>query len=273
VTKSGNTIRAYDFTAGSNFWLCLNDTTASTRVTSKSEMLALPDGVDVLSVVRPANGTLTASTHLFVATGLFFPYNEFAGLDNHEGDWEGIAVFVNRATGAVDDGYFERHGTTDNQRFVSRAEFGTRDPATDAPSPAVGAADAGVHALRFWDNGSNKHHVVAYVGTGSHAMYDYPGNTYIISSGPRDTHAGDGDKYAPWLGQLYSGFNTGTPVVLKTNIFNPGEANYVTLPWARFRGQWGCNDDAIAASYPGPFDNSRHARPMFDRLWGSPPAP
>lgn len=270
ITQSGNTLRAYDFTAGSNFWLCLNDTSANTRVTSKAEMLSLPDGVDILSVVHPANGTLAASTHLFVVTGLFFPYNEFS-VSNHEGDWESVAVFVNRATGAVEFGFFERHSTTDNQKFVSRAESGTRNPATDAPSPAVSTEDAGVHGLRFWDDGSNKHHVVGYVSAGGHAMYDYPGNTYVIANATRDMHAGDGEKYAPWLGQLFSGFNSGNPVVVKTNFFNPGEPNYVTLNWARFRGQWGCNDDAIAASYPGPFANSRHPRPMFDRLWGSPP--
>lgn len=270
VTKSGNIIRAYDFSAGADFWLCLNDATASTRVTSKAEMLALADGVDVLSVVRPANGTLAASTHLFVATGLIFPWNEFSGL-NHDGDWESVAVFVNRATGAVDFAYYERHNSTDNQKFVSRAEVGTRDPATDAPAPAVSSPDAGVHGLRFWDDGSNKHHIVAYVSTGSHAMYDYPGNTYVLSNGPRDTHAGDAEKFAPWLGQLFPGFGTGTPVVLETHFFNPGEANYVTLDWARYRGQWGCSADAVAASWPGPFGNSKHARPMYDRAWGSPP--
>jgi hypothetical protein len=271
TTSSGNTLRAYDSSAGGDFWLCLNDTSTSTRVQSRADMLALPDGVEVLSVVHPANGNLSASAHLFVATGLFFPYNEFSGLDNHEGDWETVAVFVNRATGVVEYGYFERHNTTDNQRFINRAIDGTRNPSSDAVAPAVSASDAGVHGLRFWDDSGNKHHVIAYVGTGAHAMYDYPGNTYIIANGPRDTHAGDKDKYATWLGQLYPGFNSGSPVVLKTTFFNPGEPNAITLNWARYRGQWGCDNDAIAKSYPGPFGNGRLARPMFERVWGNPP--
>ena len=59
---------------------------------------------------------------------------------------------------------------------------------------------------------------------------------------------------------------------LQVSYVNPGEARRITLPWALFRGQWGCTDQPIAKSWPGPFGNSRFQRPMFERLWGSPPA-
>lgn len=273
ITQNGTPLRAYDpsSNAGSNFWLCLNDTSSSTRVLTRADMLALPDGVDVVSVVHPANGSLAASTHLFISTSLFFAYNEFSGLDNHEGDWETVTVFVNRQTGAVDSAYFDRHSSTDQIQFVDVATYGAKNPATEGPATAVSSSDPAVHGLRFWDYSGNRHHVVTYVGTGAHALYDYPGNTAITSGGPRDTHDGDADKFAPWTGALYPGYSTANPTAVKTVFINPGEPGFITLNWARFKGQWGCDNELVAKSWPGPFGNARHPRPTFERTWGSPP--
>lgn len=257
---------------GTDFWLCLRDDDDQTRVTSLEAMRALPDGVDVLSVVHPANGSLARSTHLFVSFSLVFPYNAHSTVGDHEGDWEGIAVFVNRQTGAIDAAYFERHNTSDNTRLVSATEFPPRDPATERPSGTMSSSFDGIHGLRFWDFSGARRHVVAYVGTGGHAMYDYPASTRIIRLGPRDTHTGDGPKLVPWSSRVVSSFGADTAGdSIKINSLNPGEFKNITLPWARFRGQWGCNDGVIGKSWPGPFGNARHQRPMFERAWGSPP--
>ena len=56
-------------------------------------------------------------------------------------------------------------------------------------------------------------------------------------------------------------------------VRNPGEVARITLPFARYRGQWGCDDGLIGKSWPVPFGNARHARPLFERTWGSPPRP
>lgn len=273
VSNGGAPIRAYDpaTAAGGSFWLCLNDATSSTRVSSKADMLALPDGIDVLSIVHPANGNLGASTHLMVATGLFFAYNAFAGIDNHEGDWESVALFVNRSTGAVDSAYFDRHDTTDSTRFVDVATYGAENAATSAPNVSVSSSDPSVHGLRFLDYSGRRHHLVVYVGTGSHAMYDYPGNTLVKSPAPRDTHSGDGDKLFVWTNSLSASYAGTNATYLKARFFNPGEQAVPTVDWARFKGQWGCDNEAVAKSWPGPFGNARHPRPLFTQYWGSPP--
>lgn len=258
---------------GSDFWLCLVDATDQTRVASKSLMLSLPGGIDLVTIVHPANGLLGQSSHLFAFFDLVFAYNAHSLVDDHEGDWEGVGVFVDRKTGAVDAVWFERHDTTDNVRFVDAATYGTRDPAQESPAGDVKTTKPSLHGLRFWDFAGLRHHVVAYVGTGAHAMYDYPANTFIAAVGPRDTHNGDGDKLLPWLDQLVPGWagTAGTP--LSVSELNAGEAGSISLDWARFRGQWGCNDGVVAKSWPGPFGNARHPRPVLEQTWGSPPAP
>lgn len=259
--------------SGSEFYLCLDDA-SGVRVESKEAMLALPDGVDITTIVQPANGTLAVSDHLMVSYQFLFAYNQFAGgLDDHEGDWEGVMVFVNRMTGGVDAAYFGRHPTTDGTSFVDTATYPVRDPAT--PVPACGTdvdhSDPALHGLRFQDFGGLRHHLVAFVSTGSHAMYDYPANTYvkqIFGTGVRDTHDGDG----PWLdlarAELVSGGAT-QPVNLVWR--NPGQLGHLAEPWAGYRGQWGCQDQAIAKSWPGPWGNEKYPRPELTRAWGSPP--
>ncbi len=265
--------RADDPCGGSEFWLCLGDSSNETRVTSAAMMLALPGGIDVLSVVHPSNGMLAGSTHIFVSYSLIFPFNAHSTVDDHEGDWEGIAVFVNRATGAVDAGWFERHNTEDNERLIANEKYAPRDPAVEQPYGTLATAFGAVHGLRFYDHGnepSARRHVVAYVATGGHAMYDYPADTRIMKLGPRDTHSGDGPKLIPWSSRLVSSYGATTGDPLEVAYVNPGEPHKITLPWARFRGQWGCTDQPIAKSWPGPFGNARHPRPMFERVWGSP---
>lgn len=249
---------------GSDFWLCMTDSSDASRVKSKAAMLALPDGVDLVSVVHPAG-----TGHIFVSYSLLFAYNEHTTVDNHEGDWEGIAVFVDRKTGAVYAAWFERHGTTDDTNFVLATS--SADPAKETPYGDMSSGFDKVHGLRFWD--AQKRHVVAYVATGSHAMYDYPANTDIIKFGPRDTHDGDGPKLLPWQNLLVAGFGDSSGDAISVHPWNPGEASKVTLSWARFRGQWGCNDGSIAKSWPGPFGNARHPRPLLERTWASPPKP
>jgi hypothetical protein len=266
--------RADDACGGSEFWLCLDNSLDATRVTTAAAMLALPGGIDVLSVVHPANGPLSSSTHLFVSYSLLFPFNAHSTLDDHEGDWEGMAVFVNRSTGAIDAAWFERHKTTDDELFISATQHPVRNPAEEQPYGTLASAFGAVHGLRFHyfaKEPGKRRHVVAYVATGGHAMYDYPADTRIFKYGPRDTHSGDGPKIVPFASQLVSAFGSETGESLQVAYVDPGESRKITLPLARFRGQWGCTDAPIAKSWPGPFGNSIHPRPMFDRTWGSPP--
>jgi hypothetical protein len=270
ITSDGH--RADDACEGRDFWLCLNDSSDATRVTSAANMRAVPGGIDVLSVAHPANGALDGSTHLFVSFSLLFPFNAHSTVDDHEGDWEGIAVFIDRKTGAVDAGWFERHKTADEERFVATAKYPVREAAREQPYGTIGSAFGAAHGLRFWDHAGAQHHVIAYVATGGHAMYDYPADTRIFKYGPRDTHSGDGPKIVPWQSRIVASFGATDGDSLAVTFVDPGEPRKITLPWARFRGQWGCSDGAIGKSWPGPFGNGRHPRPMFERVWGSPPA-
>ncbi len=259
---------------GPDFFLCLKSQTDQTHVATKQVMISLADGVDLAFVAHPANGRFAPSTHLFLSFGLFFPYNEFAVVDEHEGDWESIGVFVNRATGAVDAAFFGRHETKDPIQFVDRATYGAKSAASEsAPYPQIDDTTAAPHGLRFHDFGGKQHHVVAYVSTGSHAMYDYPGFTEVKIPviTVRDTHDGELDKLLPWSGLLVQSWTAATGTSVRVNVQNPGEATKLTLPWARFRGQWGCTDEVVAKSWPGPFGNGKFARPELERVWGSPP--
>lgn len=121
-----------DKSDGQYFWVCLLDTSAAARVTTSSAMLAAPNGVDLPSVVHPANGTLADSSDYFIAYPFFWAFNEFT-MDEHEGDWETIALFVNRQTGAVDDFYSARHKTTDSA-FVDLSLTSAIDPAAEVVS-------------------------------------------------------------------------------------------------------------------------------------------
>lgn len=264
-----------DKSDGQYFWVCLLDTSAAARVTTSSAMLAAPNGVDLPSVVHPANGTLADSSDYFIAYPFFWAFNEFT-MDEHEGDWETIALFVNRQTGAVDDFYSARHKTTDSA-FVDLSLTSAIDPAAEVVSTAiVNSPSASPHGIRFWDYAGARHHAVAYVGVGSHAMYDYPGNTQIIANSSFiDHHGGDGPKLLTWTGELVPGWTTATTAATASvtmNAWNPGEEDAITLHWATFRGNWGCTPyDGVARSYPGPFGNESNPRSIYSKLWGSPP--
>lgn len=237
-------------------------------------MLALPGGIDLEVIAHPANGTLEASSHLFVSFGLFFAYNDHSVVNVHEGDRESVGLFINRRTGAVDAAWFDRHRSADDTHFIDAATYGVRSPAGEAPHGNVSRSTASIHGLRFGDEAGARHHLVAYVGTGGHALYDYPANTYVVYPGPRDTHDGDGLKLRSWTGELVPGWQgSGGAGKVAVHVENPGEPSRLVLPWARFRGQWGCTDQLIARSWPGPYGNARRPRPVLERTWGSPPAP
>lgn len=254
---------------GPDFWLCLNDRGPSARVASAAAMEALPGGVDLEVVAHPASGALSDSDHLFVNFSLFWAHNVHSYVDDHEGDREGIGVFVHRKTGAVDAVQFERHGSLDEIDFVDMRAFGARDPRRETHYGALSSPDPRVHGLRFDDYAGPRHHVVAYVAAGGHAPYDYPGDTFIVWQGPRDSHGGDGAKLFTATGEISDTWH-GPRRPVRLNRHNPGEPDRILLPWARFRGQWGCDDEPIAQSWPGPFGNARHPRTVFERRWRSP---
>jgi hypothetical protein len=258
---------------GSDFWLCLKDDSDPIAVVrSIPIMMGLPDGIDVEFVVHPANGALAGSSHYFVAFVPFWAYNSHSTVDDHQGDREIVAVFVDRGTGAVDAADFERHQCTDMVHWVDVATYGAKDPGQDVPTGDVTLPPAGVRGLRFWDFAGHRHHLAVFVSTGGHALYDFPGNTFIVPKGMRDTHDGDGARLHLSTALFQATWN-GAAVPIKLNWHNPGEPSRIVLPWASYRGQWGCQQGSIANSYPGPFGNARHPRTAFEKLWGSPPHP
>ncbi len=265
-SDDGRALLASEPLEGSDFWLCLNDASAAARVSDARAMRALPGGVDLEVVVHPANGALSESHHLFVAFSLFWSYNLHSYVDDHEGDRETVALLVDRRTGAVDAVQFERHASLDRTEFVDAKTFGVRDPRREVHFGDPSTSEPTAHGLRFADFEGARHHVVAYISAGGHAPYDYPGNTSILWQGPRDEHGGDGAKLFASTGELGADWD-GPRERVRINRHNPGEPTRILLPWARFRGQWGCHDDPIAQSWAGPFGNARHPRPVFERRW------
>lgn len=269
---SGRAIFASDPRPGNgpDFWLCINDRSA--QVESAAAMEALPGGIDLEVVAHPASGLLSESSHLFVNFTLFWAHNLHSYVDDHEGDREGVSVFVDRKTGAVDAVQFERHASLDEIDFVDAQTFGAKDPRRETHFGAVSWPGRTVHGLRFDDYEGPRHHVVAYLAAGGHAPYDYPADTFILWQGPRDSHGGDGAKLFTAAGEIADTWD-GSRRPVRINRRNPGEPDHVLLPWARFRGQWGCDDERIARSWPGPFGNARHPRTVFERRWARPAAP
>jgi hypothetical protein len=272
---------------GTNFWLCLRQVngsyTAESQVRSMEASRTLAGGIDVATVVHPS-GTDPGGRYAFVATVLYYAYNEHSTVDNHEGDWEGGGVLVDLESGRVMAAYFDRHPSADNRRLMPLTGTGAVpaiDPASERTFGNLCNETEAARAwgVRFWDYAGPRHHVVLYVSTGGHASYGYPGNTKILGVGcfertiVRDTHNGDGFKLLPWLGVFVPGWTTASPqrVVDGVHILNLGEDRRPRLPWAAFHGQWGCQHNTIAKSYPGPWDNERHCRRWITHDWGALP--
>jgi hypothetical protein len=270
---------------GANFWLCLRTRSGggydpALTLDTIEHSLALRGGIDVAGVVHPANGPGDAR-HVFVASVLYYPYNRHSTVDNHEGDWEGAGVLVDRTTGAVVAAYFDRHPSEDNAHLVvlGAAGYPALDPSRESPAGELctEAAARAVKGIRFWDWNTRRHHAVVYVSTGGHAGYDMPGNTKILGVGcgtltaPRDTHNGDGVKLVPWLGGFARAW--GGPVTQRpvggVHLRNLGEDDRPRVSWAAYHGQWGCQHELVAKSYPGPWDNARHCRRWITHRWGA----
>lgn len=274
-------------TDASNFWLCLQQVggryTVESQVRSMEASRTLPGGIDVAVIVHPSSRD-PGGRYVFVANVLYYAYNEHSEVDNHEGDWEGAGVLVDLETGQVLAAYFDRHDSADNVRLLQLTgpdAVRAVDPASERTfgNLCTEADFAAARGVRFWDYRGVRHHVVVYVSTGGHAGYGYPGNTKILGVGcweysiVRDTHNGDGYKFLPWQG-VYVRDWTGSdprPVVHGVHLINVGEDRAARVPWVAYRGQWGCQHEAIAKSYPGPWGNARHCRPWITHDWGAAP--
>ena len=275
-------------TQGSNFWLCLDQPggnyPSGALVATMDESRMLPEGIDVASVVHPAGG-VSSHSYAFVSTLLYYAYNEHSTVDNHEGDWEGGAVLVDLDQGNVAAVFFDRHDSVDNVRLLSLAGASPSrviDPASESTFGNVcDESDAArARGVRFWDYAGARHHAVAYVATGGHSAYPYPGNTKLTGAGcfelsiVRDTHNGNGARLLPWLNAYAPGWTTSTvrDVVHGVRFRNVGEVTAPRESWAAFRGQWGCTQATIAKSWPGPFGNQRHCRAWVTTDgWGDAP--
>jgi hypothetical protein len=252
----------------------------ATTIDTLARSRAVPGGLDVAAIVHPANGPGDAR-HVFISSVLYYAYNEHSLVDNHEGDWEGGGVLVDRTSGRVVAAYFDRHPSTDNQRLVNvgAAGYPALDPSAESPAGdlCTEAASNAVKGVRFWDYAGPRHHAVVYVSAGGHASYDAPGNTKILGVGcgivtaVRDTHNGDGVRLLPWLGGFARqwGGPVTDPVAMGVHVRNLGEDDRPRLPWAAYHGQWGCQHEAVAKSYPGPWDNARHCRRWITHAWGA----
>ena len=272
---------------GPNFWLCLNQPGGNysddALVTSMDASRTLADGIDVFSDVRPS-GSDPSGNYAVIGYMLYYAYNSFS-LDNHEGDWEGGAVFVNLDTGAVAAIDTERHATADTEKLVPLEGPGALDakdpngetPYYDVCSPTDSNDIGGV---RFWDYSGKRHHAVFYPAAGSHASYAYPGATKIQGVGcseatmVRDVHNGNAEKFVPFEGAYYADFGGGGAKSTVTNgvhFVNLGEPGHLRASFSAFAGQWGCQLGSIAKSYPGPWDNQRLCRHWLTNDWGSAP--
>lgn len=267
---------------GPNFWLCLNQdngqypSTAIVRTFDESRNLV--GGIDVLAVAHFAGKT--AGEFVFLGYMLFHPYNKFT-LDDHEGDFEGGAVFVSLDTGKIAALYTDRHPTADAVTLIALEGAGAlpaKDPSTEAPhynvcddtsTPAIGGA-------RFWDFAGKRHHPVIYAAGGDHASFGYPGATKIKGIGcteatmVRDVHNGEGPKLVMHQNAYYTDWGqTKAPVARGVHIRNLGEREHLREAWTDFAGQWGCSLSAIPKSYPGPWDNARLCRHWLTNDWGN----
>jgi hypothetical protein len=213
---------------------------------------------------------------------LFYAYNKFT-LDNHEGDFEGGAVFVDTDTGKVAALYTDRHNTADSTRLVPLEGPGllpAKDPQGEAPHYNIcdDTSTDVVGGVRFWDFAGKRHHPVIFTAAGGHASYAYPGATKIQGAGCfeatmiRDVHNGQGPKLVPFEDAYYTDFGAGKNAVEHgVRIVNLGERKKLAAEWTAFAGQWGCTLDSIPKSYPGPWDNERLCRHWLTNDWGQAP--
>jgi hypothetical protein len=286
-TSGGKEHRA-DATAlgeGPNFWLCLNQVQGSypadALVSSMDASRKLPDGIDIFSVAHPS-GNDASGRYVILEYMLFYAYNKFT-LDNHEGDFEGGAVFVDVETGKVAAAYTDRHDTSDSARVIPLEGPGllpAKDPAKETAHYDVcsNTDSDSIGGVRFWDYGGQRHHPVIYAAGGDHASYGYPGATKIKGVGCteatiiRDVHNGDGFKLVPFENAYYTDWGkTKSAVEHDVHFVNLGERKNLLAQWTAFAGQWGCTLDSIPKSYPGPWDNERLCRHWLTNDWGSAP--
>jgi hypothetical protein len=233
----------------------------------------------VFSVAHPTAGDPTGK-YVALEYMLFYAYNKFT-LDNHEGDFEGGAVFVDMETGSVVAAWTDRHATSDTEKLIPLAGPGAlvaKDPTNESPHYDVcdPTDTTSIGGVRFWDFGGKNHHPVIYPAAGGHASYGYPGATKIQGVGCieatmiRDVHNGNGPKFAPAEGAFYTDWKGSTkqPVVNGVHFVNLGEREHLRAAWSAFAGQWGCTLDSIPKSYPGPWDNARLCRHWLTNDWG-----
>ena len=289
---------------GSNFWLCQRKAfdpqryggpLSAQETLSRADLsAAVPGGVGIYSIVHPSSwlpvpeqdSTVQAwPRYVLVAFELFFPYNEHP-IDDHEGDWEGVGVFVDTKSprGAVVGAYFQRHSSLEPQQLVM---VDSTDPLIDLehdPSLSinVGHGSSGqAVGLRFFDGMGPRHRLVVYIASGDHAAYHHPGETRLLNlpwpgdpSLLTDFHFGDGLKLLPWRSTYVDQWSSTLGLVVRdgVHIINLGEEHAPRQPWARFRGQWGCQNGLagkLGASWPNPFGNKRHCRGWLRHNWGA----
>jgi hypothetical protein len=285
---SGGKERRADLPAlgeGANFWLCLKQENgkypAASLVPSMDASRKLEGGIDVFSVAHPS-GKDPNGRYVVLEYMLFYAYNTFT-LDNHEGDFEGGAVFVDTETGKVAAAYTDRHDTADGVQIIPLEGPGllpAKDPSNEAAHYNVcdDTGTAAIGGVRFWDYGGARHHPVFYAAGGDHASYGYPGATKIKGVGCseatmiRDVHNGEGPKLVTFESAYYADWGkTKSPVDHEVHFVNLGERAHLFAAWSAFAGQWGCTLESIPKSYPGPWDNDRSCRHWLTNDWG--PAP
>lgn len=290
---------------GSNFWLCQKKSFDAKKyngplgpdemLTSTSRSALVPGGVGMYAIVHPSSWTPTRDVatavrmpwprYVLVAFELFFPYNEHPA-DQHEGDWEGIGVFVDTEdpSGAVVGAYFQRHNSVEHEQLIMTTPKGSNNmPEIEPQATSAGSEPSsnGGDGLHYWDHLGVRHHVVAYVAAGDHATYHHPGETRLIAvpwpGEPlwlTDLHYGDGFKLLAWRDSYFDGWDETNGMLIRdgVNIVNLGEEYAPRVAWANYRGQWGCQNGILgklSASWPNPFGNERHCRGWLRHNWGA----
>ncbi|NES43098.1 hypothetical protein [Moorena sp. SIO2C4] len=189
------------------------------------------------AVVKPSNNAIAINYYFHYTRSNWSDHDgKPAGKDypgnTHEGDWEGITVFLERHSNGIwhpKTVAYAQH--TQLFGYIGANFDKTLDGGQEVPWE---------HVLR---NGSQPH---VYVGLGGHASYPFPGQTrwpdvYGYINKNMEYHRGDGIEssptveYLPRVGQGYVG-----------SADNLTSAKDLAPSWLLFPGRWGQQDVGVA---------------------------
>ena len=155
------------------------------------------------------------------AISYFFHYansnwEDFGGHNNHDGDWEGITVFLKG--GKPDRVSFNQH--------VELSDFDSWSPQADGGT---------TYRWDYLELDKQTNRPIVYVGLGGHASFANNGTTNWLTGD--EMHEGDGIRQVPivkYLPRVGDGYVNDLDFTTDANA----------QPWLLFSGQWGSDEDS-----------------------------